>query len=449
MRHRMPLKSTPLSTPQRRGRTPNGTSSVRQDSQAQAQERHQLPSHLPRPWAVEGIRSGQRVSRTFSVKGDAEGWLNREQRRIERGDWDGPERPRKDEETAPVPTVAQWLDKIINERSQRASKPLGPAWKAKLEQYVRDLINPHLGRVPIDQLTRARVEHWRYLPEITKTPTSAGHAYDFLRSAMSDALERDLIDKNPCVLKGAGRPEREREPHPLTLDDFTQLLGKMVTAPEGVPPTERQRDDRMAVLLEAVCALRIGEVLALRHRDVDLMEGALHIRQAVTKYKNPDGTWTREIKPPKTPASRRTVHLPPGVVVELRAFLDGRPGGKDTLLFPGHIPGVPRDSDTLRRAFKRAAAAIERPDLRPHDLRSAGASWAAQSGASVREVQARLGHTTPTMALRYQPAEGERDRAVAARIIVRMNDESDNVPIDVAPKMATRRREDGTEDGKR
>jgi integrase len=48
-----------------------------------------------------------------------------------------------------------------------------------------------------------------------------------------------------------------------------------------------------------------------------------------------------------------------------------------------------------------------------HDLRHTGATLAAALGATVRELMARLGHTTPTVALRYQHATADGDRAIA------------------------------------
>ena len=51
-----------------------------------------------------------------------------------------------------------------------------------------------------------------------------------------------------------------------------------------------------------------------------------------------------------------------------------------------------------------------------HDLRHAGATLAAWSGASTRELMARLGHSTPAAALRYQHASRHRDREIADRL---------------------------------
>ncbi len=44
------------------------------------------------------------------------------------------------------------------------------------------------------------------------------------------------------------------------------------------------------------------------------------------------------------------------------------------------------------------------------------ATLAAQTGATTRELMARLGHASPRAALRYQLASTERDREVAMRL---------------------------------
>lgn len=98
--------------------------------------------------------------------------------------------------------------------------------------------------------------------------------------------------------------------------------------------------------------------------------------------------------------------------------------GRDALIFPGRdgSPLAPsalygREARTERRdgraytktayGFDAAREAIGKPDLHWHDLRRTAATLGAQSGATVREMQHRLGHTTPTMALRYQAATAQ------------------------------------------
>jgi integrase len=68
---------------------------------------------------------------------------------------------------------------------------------------------------------------------------------------------------------------------------------------------------------------------------------------------------------------------------------------------------------TLGRHFDRARIKAKRPDLRFHDLRHSGSVLAAQTGATLAELMARLGHSTPAAAMRYQHAAQGRDRQIA------------------------------------
>ena len=67
---------------------------------------------------------------------------------------------------------------------------------------------------------------------------------------------------------------------------------------------------------------------------------------------------------------------------------------------------------TLTRIRSKARNAIGRPDLRLHDLRHSGLTWAAATGAILAEVMRRAGHQSPTAALRYQRATEDRDKAL-------------------------------------
>jgi integrase len=68
------------------------------------------------------------------------------------------------------------------------------------------------------------------------------------------------------------------------------------------------------------------------------------------------------------------------------------------------------------KPWKKARASVGRSDLRFHDLRHTGAALAAQEGATLPELQARLGHTTPAAAMVYQHAASERDKLLAERL---------------------------------
>jgi integrase len=54
-----------------------------------------------------------------------------------------------------------------------------------------------------------------------------------------------------------------------------------------------------------------------------------------------------------------------------------------------------------------------RQDLHFHDLRHVAATLAAETGAGVKEIMYRIGHSSPQAALRYQHATQRRDRSIA------------------------------------
>ena len=81
-------------------------------------------------------------------------------------------------------------------------------------------------------------------------------------------------------------------------------------------------------------------------------------------------------------------------------------------------PFVTRSGANLARSnwnstFRRAADAIGLPAVRPHELRHTGATLAAATGATTKELMRRLGHSSPAAALLYQHAADDRDAGIA------------------------------------
>lgn len=206
-----------------------------------------------------------------------------------------------------------------------------------------------------------------------------------------------LVAENPAGSTEAARPVA---PHEVTTAATLEELAAIVAhLPDRL---------QLAALLGAWCAMRYGEIAELRRRDVDLKNGTIKIQRGVTW---PAGEPT--VGTPKTDAGRRTVHVRPHLVPVMTAhLLDHVARGADALLFPaaqgGHLH--PR---TFGKRFAEAREAAGRPDLHFHDLRHTGAVLAAQTGATLAELMARLGHSTPGAAMRYQHAAADRDKVIA------------------------------------
>jgi integrase len=94
----------------------------------------------------------------------------------------------------------------------------------------------------------------------------------------------------------------------------------------------------------------------------------------------------------------------------LERFVDPEP---DSLVFVGPKGGRLRRSN-FRDIWIKARDEAGLPDLHLHDLRHTGNTMAASTGASLRELMERMGHTSTRAALIYQHATRERDEAIAA-----------------------------------
>ena len=70
----------------------------------------------------------------------------------------------------------------------------------------------------------------------------------------------------------------------------------------------------------------------------------------------------------------------------------------------------------MRSDFIAARHKAGRDDLRFHDLRVTALTMLAQQGATVRELMAAAGHTTPNMAIHYQRTTEKRQRALADKV---------------------------------
>ena len=83
-------------------------------------------------------------------------------------------------------------------------------------------------------------------------------------------------------------------------------------------------------------------------------------------------------------------------------------------MFTSTEGGLLRRSNFNRRVWQPATRAADVERLRFHDLRHTSATLSIAAGASTRELMARMGHSSPAAALRYQHVLAGRDTAIAA-----------------------------------
>lgn len=322
---------------------------------------------------------------TFETKTDANKWLAVKQSEIIKNEWRPPASKVSFGEYATT-----WLE----------LRTLKPRTRYGYQRLLETRILPTFKSTPLRSITAKAVGEW-YLKQGAEHPTARAHAYSLLRTIMADALREQLINFNPVSIYGAGNSKSKIEITPATLDELATICEHM---PKRL---------KLMVLLAAWCAMRFGELAELRRSDIDMANGIVKVRRAVTWV---DGQSI--IGEPKSSAGVRDIHIPPHLLPVVRDHLHGNiTGGKDGLLFPSaNDPTRHMFSASLYKTFRRARRIAERPDLRFHDLRHTGAVMAAQSGATLAELMNRLGHSTAGAAMRYQHASAERDKAIAEKL---------------------------------
>jgi integrase len=169
---------------------------------------------------------------------------------------------------------------------------------------------------------------------------------------------------------------------------------------------------RLLVLLAGWCGLRKGELLALRRQNIDLLARTISVDAAVKELRSGE----RLIGPPKTQAGRRKIAIPEPLLLEIEVHLNTYVGtDDDAFVFTGPKGGILRSS-ALYSDWRKARNSLGMGYLHLHDLRHTAATFAASTGATTSELMARLGHSSPQAALRYQHATAEGERKIADRL---------------------------------
>ncbi len=353
---------------------------------------------------IDGVRYPARTADdkplTFSTRKLADAWIARERTALEAGAW-----------TPPAERMAARKAAEVRELSFRtyAEKWLADRHlAARTRDLYRSLLDKHLlprwGDIALADVTSALVRDWHGGLDKSK-PRAVTQAYSLLKTILETAVVDDLIPGNPCKVRGASQYRRAKEPSTATLAEVTALR-------ETMPAHYRA-----AIDLGVWASLRIGEVIGLQRADLELSEpddaeqwGVVQVRRSIGRTRS-----GREEKLPKSEAGVRSVPLDPEIVPVLCEHLEtySAPGRKGWVFPAGTDPKINVSADVLREAFETARHKIGRDDLVFHHLRGIGATWAALAGATVREFQDRLGHTTPNMALAYQRVAEDRPKQIA------------------------------------
>ena len=322
---------------------------------------------------------------TFASQTDADRWLVRKEAEILDGRWKNP-----DDKVL----FGVYADAWFKERDYAATT------RERNGSALRLHILPTFAKVVLSEITTPQIRRWRagLLESSVGEPTVA-KAYQILRAIMNTAVDDELIQRNPCRIKGAGAAKTAERPF-LDVAEVFQLA-------DAVPARFR-----VLIFLAAFTGLRFGELAALQRHDIDLERRTVAVRRALAETRT-DGIL---VKAPKSAAGVRTVAFPASLSGSLAAHLDVfAEQGRTGLVFTGARGGQLRRNN-FRRLWLRALETTGLGDVHFHDLRHTGNTLAATGGATTRELMQRMGHSSVRAALIYQHLVNGRDHVIAAHV---------------------------------
>ena len=255
-----------------------------------------------------------------------------------------------------------------------------PAWSKRVEHMALQQLVPAFGALRIDRIGRPAVERW-FDGLSRKTPGAANMTLALLRQIVSAAKAAGHVGTDPVA---GVRPNPGRKmTRFLSVEEIVRLHRTLDRLVEE-RPSRRPQADVIRLLLLTGC--RKSEILTLRWSEVD-------------------GDMLRLVAAKTGP---RTVWLSEAA----QAIIAHQPRTGSAFVFPSPRDLTRPQSRNLglwRRV--RQEAGIE--DVRLHDLRHTVASQAVARGVSLPTVARMLGHTQPTMTLRYAHV-GDREVEAAA-----------------------------------
>ena len=292
---------------------------------------------------------------------------------------------RKQDDNLPLVTSQTPLKDYLNQWLDSIAHRVRPKTHADYESAVRLHIAPRLGHIRLGKLALDHVERaWNDMLKVGLSANVIEYCHRRLSKAMNDALERDLIYRNPCQAVSPPKVPR-KELYPPDAEDIHKFL-----------ETANDTVYYEALYTSFYTGLRRGELLALLWRDLDLDMGTISVTRSLYRAKGGQSI----IQAPKTAKGRRLVSLTPSTSLLLRSLrerqevdglLQGYTVNPDSPVFR-YFDGSPILPRGYSGAFKKIMRQAGLEGYRLHDARHAHASLMLKQGVHPKIVQERLGH---------------------------------------------------------
>lgn len=243
----------------------------------------------------------------------------------------------------------------------------------RTKKYIVELkILPYFGNKRVNDITAADIRQWQN--ELIKM----GYSLTYLKTINNQlsaifnyaVLYYDL-KSNPCAKAGSMGKSKAEEMDFWTGEEFRKFIDSVMN----------KRLSYMAFMTLYWTGMRMGELLALNPKDVDLEKRTISITKSYQRLGKKD-----VITPPKTPKSKRVITIPEFLAADIKDYMDSLYELQENdRLFP--ITKYYLEHE-MQRGIKESG--VKR--IRVHDLRHSHASMLIELGFSPLEIANRLGH---------------------------------------------------------
>jgi integrase len=283
---------------------------------------------------------------------------------------------------------AETVTQLCDEYLERYAKKHKRSWR-KDEQIIKRDIKPELGTWKVGDVKRRDVI--KLLDEIVDrgSPIQANRVLEVLRKMFNWAIERSIVEANPCQV--IGKPSHENRRDRVLSEPEIWTLWRNLPAAGMTDATRR------ALKLTLITAQRPGEVTAIEPaKDLDLDKAQWRIPPE--KAKN-----GRAHVVPLSPMAVELIREQLATIPEGSRFLFPAPGASNETENP---PAKPEDQKhqtepSLSRALRRNFDELKVAQFTPHDLRRTGSTHMGALGVSRFIIDRVLNHVDKSVGETY------------------------------------------------
>ena len=243
----------------------------------------------------------------------------------------------------------------------------------RTKKYIVELkILPYFGDKRVNDITAADIRQWQNeLIKMGYSPTYLKTINNQLSAIFNYAVRYYDLKSNPCAKAGSMGKSKAEEMDFWTGEEFRKFIDSVMN----------KRLSYMAFMTLYWTGMRMGELLALNPKDIDLEKRTISITKSYQRLGKKD-----VITPPKTPKSKRVITIPEFLAADIKDYMDSLYDLQENdRLFP--ITKYYLEHE-MQRGIKESG--VKR--IRVHDLRHSHASMLIELGFSPLEIANRLGH---------------------------------------------------------